>query len=397
MTGIDPLLRECHRRLSTGAPVSKVRVDAMDRAEQDAIADLFGLPTRPAPGVSFAFDDVERAVLELTRRPLREVLEERFGPIGDARAARMSAADERAALWAWLMAHPVVRDHELFEWAADVRSTGVRGSVEATRALLERALQVLDALPSPGEPMPVFAGRVLNDTHALDADSPLSALVLRALGPSGRAAERRSTWRSVGVLDDDLSSTVLVAGVAATGDSVADRICHVGASVGQAVSLTLAAIRVGVPVLPGPRDVFVVENPAILSMACTDLGHRIPPMVCVSGWPSGAAIELLVGIRSQGHALQYHGDLDGEGLRIAEHLRAETGARPWRMSTEDYLARVAPRGAQVGRVTAASWDGMLGGAMRERGVSVLEETVWADLRGDLEASSESWPSDTDVS
>lgn len=384
MTGIDPLLRECHRRLSTGAPVSKVRVGTMDRSEQDAIADLFGLPSRPLAGASFALDDIETAVLELTGRPLRDVLEERFGLIGDERAARVSAADERAALWAWLVAHPVVRDRDLLGWAEELRTTGVRGSVEATRGLLERALQVLDALPSPGEPMPVFAGRVLNDTHALDADSPLSSLVLRALGPSARAADRRSTWRAVGVLDDELSSTVLVAGVAATGSSVADQICRVGASVGQAVSLTLAVVRSGAPVMPGPRDVFVVENPAVLSMACTELGEGIPPMVCVSGWPSGAAIELLVALRSQGHKLHYHGDLDGEGVRIAEHLCAETGARPWRMSTEDYLARVAPQGAQVGRVTEASWDVMLGGAMRARGVAVLEETVWADLRGDLE-------------
>lgn len=393
MTGIDPLLRACHRRLSTGAPVSRVRVDSMDREEQDAIADLFGLSSRPAQGASFALDDVESAVLDLFRRPLREVLEERFGPIGDARAARVSAADERAALWAWLVAHPVVRERDLADWAEEVRSTGVRGSVEATRGLLERALQVLDALPSPGEPMPVFAGRVLNDTHALDADSPLSTLVLRALGPSARAADRRSTWRAVGVLDDELSSTVLVAGVVAAGSSAADRICRVGASAGQAVSLTLAAIRTGTPMLPGPRHVFVVENPAILSMACTELGDRTPPMVCVSGWPSGAAIELLAGLRSQGHDLHYHGDLDGEGVRIAAYVCAETGARPWRMSAADYLARVGSQGAPVGRVTEASWDAMLGQVLREHGVAVLEETVWADLRGDLGASSGAQPSD----
>lgn len=386
MTGIDPLLRECHRRLSTGAPVGRVRVDVMDRAEQDAIADLFGLPARPAPGTSFALRDIEHAVLELTGRPLRAVLEARFGPIRDAKAARATAADERAALWDWLAAHPVVRERDLQGWAADVRSTGIRGSVAKTRILLERALLVLEALPSSGEPMPVFAGRVLNDTHALDADSPLSTLVLRALGQSARAADRRATWRAAGVLDDDLSSTVLVAGLIAAGSSPADRICRVGASVGQAVSLTLAVVRRGVPVLPGSCGVFVVENPAILSLACTELGDGIPPVVCVSGWPSGAAMELLVGLGSQGHELRYHGDLDGDGVRIADYVCAQTGARPWRMSESDYLSRVASNGARVGRVTEASWDAGLAGAMRERGVAVLEETVWADLRADLTSS-----------
>ncbi len=386
MTGLDPLMRECHRRLSTGAPVGRVRVDVMDRAEQDAIADLFGLPTRPAPGTSFALRDIEHAVLELTGQPLRAVLETQFGPIRDAKAARATAADERAALWAWLAAHPVVRERDLQGWVADVRSTGTRGSVAKTRILLERALLVLEALPSSGEPMPVFAGRVLNDTHALDANSPLSTLVLRALGQSAGAADRRATWRAAGVLDDDLSSTVLVAGLTAAGSSPADRICRVGASVGQAVSLTLAVVRQGVPVLPGTCRVFVVENPAILSLACTELGDGIPPVVCVSGWPSGAAMELLVGLGSQGHELRYHGDLDGDGVRIADYVCAQTGARPWRMSASDYLSRVASHGARVGRVTEASWDAALAGAMRERGVAVLEETVWADLRADLTSS-----------
>ncbi|KQT01275.1 hypothetical protein ASG23_06790 [Cellulomonas sp. Leaf395] len=104
----------------------------MDRTQQEAIADLFGLAARPAPGTSFRLADVNLAVRELTGRPLEVVLVELFGPIGDARAARASAADERAALWAWFSAHPVVRARELEDWIADVRAAGIRGSAEAT-------------------------------------------------------------------------------------------------------------------------------------------------------------------------------------------------------------------------------------------------------------------------
>lgn len=387
--GLEPLLRECHRRLSTGASVTRVRVPAMDRTQQEAIADLFGLAARPAPGTSFRLADVDLAVRELTGRPLEVVLVELFGPIGDARAARASAAGERAALWAWFSAHPVVCARGLEDWAADVRTTGIRGSTEATRALLVRALDVLEALPSPGEPLPAFAGRLLNDTHALDADTPLSGVVLAALARGhgvtrpDRTAERRSLWRTVGVLDDDLSSTVLVAGLAATGNSTADRLCRVGSDAGHAVSLTLANVRAGIPFLPGLRDVFVVENPAILAMACSEHGGAPAPMVCVSGWPSGAAIELLVGLRAQRHSLRYHGDLDGEGLRIADHVISQTGAEPWRMSAADYLAVVAAHGAPVGRMSTASWDPDLAEAMRLHGIAVLEETVWDTLRADL--------------
>lgn len=384
--GLEPLLRECHRRLSKGTVVTRVRVGSMDRAQQDAVADLFGLAARPAPGASFPLTSVDLAMRELTGRALHDVLVGLFGPIKDARSQRASAADERASLWGWLGTHDVVRARRLEAWADDLRVVGVRGSVDTTRVLLERALQVLAALPSPGEPLPVFAGRLLNDTHALDAGSALAGVVLGALAHEqglarpDRAADRRALWRSVGVLDDELSSTVLVSGLAATGSAPADQMCRVGVDTGQAVSLTLAAVRAGVPVLPSPGDAFVVENPAILALA-----SALPAaVVCVSGWPSGAAIELLLGLRAQGHVLRYHGDLDGEGVRIAEHVIAETGAEPWRMSTQDYLTRVAAHGAPVGRVTEASWDPELAGAMRLHGVAVLEETVWEDLRGDLD-------------
>jgi Protein of unknown function C-terminus (DUF2399) len=74
--------------------------------------------------------------------------------------------------------------------------------------------------------------------------------------------------------------------------------------------------------------------------------------------------------------VRYHGDFDGEGVRIAGYLGAETGATPWRMSADDYRSHVADHGAPVGRVTEAPWDEGLAPVMIDRGVAVLEETVW---------------------
>ena len=142
-------------------------------------------------------------------------------------------------------------------------------------------------------------------------------------------------------------------------------------------------MRDGVPTVRAVGDVWVVENPAVLALALDEFGAGVPAMVCCSGWPSTAAIQLLDGLRGAGHPLWYHGDLDGEGVRIAAHVIATTGARAWRMSATDYLANVAERGAGVGRVTPAPWDDALAPAMLERGIAVLEETVWPDLRHDL--------------
>lgn len=102
------------------------------------------------------------------------------------------------------------------------------------------------------------------------------------------------------------------------------------------------------------------------------------------GWPSGAGIHLLRALDAAGQILRYHGDLDGDGVRIAAYVMAKTGATPWRMSAVDYrTAAAAPAGPPVGRVSAAPWDEKLGAAMAERGVAVVEEWTSAVLLKDL--------------
>ncbi|RPF21755.1 TIGR02679 family protein [Myceligenerans xiligouense] len=387
--GLQPLLRECHRRLSTGKAVTSVRLGSVDRAQQGAIADLLGLVSLPAAGARIRLDDVATAVEQLTRRSFTESLSALYGPIGDQAADRERAADARAALWTWLHDHSVVRTLDLEPWTREVEASGVRGSIDTMRASLESALLVLGTLPSPGESLPVLAGRTLNDTHALDPGTSVSSLVLGALAVrSGlprprRNADRRALWRTVGVVDDALSSTVLVAGIPAIGNAPADRTCRLGHEDGRAIVLTLADLYAGAPTLARLATVWVVENPAIISLAMADLGSEVPPMVCTAGWPSSAALLLLTSLARSGNLLRYHGDLDGDGIRIAAHVIDATGAIPWRMSVHDYRQHVEGRGARVGRVTPAPWDPDLAPALREHGVAVLEETVWDTLRSDI--------------
>jgi uncharacterized protein (TIGR02679 family) len=147
--------------------------------------------------------------------------------------------------------------------------------------------------------------------------------------------------------------------------------------------VTLAQLRGAAELAAGPA-VHVVENPSVLAMAVRRFGTACPPLVCPSGWPSTAAILLLRALRGAGGELRYHGDLDGEGLRIAAYVIDKAGAVPWRMSTVDYLDAVGDRGPPVGRVTEAPWDPDLAPALAHRGVSVPEERVASLLLDDLE-------------
>ncbi|MFF7838354.1 TIGR02679 family protein [Streptomyces ossamyceticus] len=394
---LRPLWDTLHSRLSSGRPVTRVRLGPLDDTQREALADLLGLDRLPDARPSIALTRLEDAVTELTGRTVREVVTALVGPLGDRAGERRRRQDERAELWTWLAEHETVRAQPvLSDWAASCRAAGVvAGSAEHTRRLLTDALKVLAELPGRAEPLPVFAARVLSgQAHALDDGTPLSALVLRALAtlydtvPPQSAVERRALWTRAGVADDELSATVLVGGLRVAGDGLLARVATACAEAGQAASLTLAHVRYpGEFILaeaPVPV-VHVVENPSVLALALRRFGSCCPPLVCTSGWPNSAAIQLLRMLADQGAALRYHGDLDGEGIRIAAYVLDKTSARPWRMTAADYRAAVArnPRGPQPGRITEAPWDFELAEVMAEHGVAVVEELVAEALLADL--------------
>ncbi len=215
--------------------------------------------------------------------------------------------------------------------------------MSTTRNTLTDALRTLSELPGRGEPLPVFATRVLNDSHALDDGTRLSGLVLRALAAlydtaaPESASERRALWARAGIADDALSTTVLTAGLRPTGDGPVARAVTTYSRAGHATHLTLAQLRTPGELHFPPTAVHITENPSILALALRRFGPACPPLVCTSGWPNSAVLLLLRHLAEAGAPLRHHGDFDGEGLRITAHVLAKTPATPWRMSASDYL------------------------------------------------------------
>jgi uncharacterized protein (TIGR02679 family) len=383
---LAPLWLALHTRLSSGRPVSRVRLGPLDVPQQEALADLLGLARLPGEQPSVSLSDIEAAL----GAGVRDVVSRLVGPIGDRAGDQERARAERTDLWDWVAHHPVVlAQPALADWAAALRRGGlIGGSVPCTRDVVGRALAVLAQLPAAGMPLPVFADTVLGDPHALDEDSRCAGLVLRALAliydlaPPADAVQRRALWERAGIADDELSSTVLAAGLRTVGDGVVNRVLRLCAEAGQATALTLQQLRKADLTGSGIDEVWVVENPSLLALALARFGADAPPLVCTSGWPSSAGILLLQRLCSAGALLRYHGDFDGEGLRIAANVVARTGARPWRMSSGDYLDAVAD-GPPVGRVTPVPWDDELAGHLIRVGRSVPEERVATALLDEI--------------
>lgn len=391
---LAPLWRAVHERLSSGRPVNQVRVGPLADEHRSALADLLGMSQFPAEYATISLSRLDQVLQDAIGIGIRDVVTELVGPVGDRAGDRLRCAAERAELWTWLQEHPVITAQPvLASWVAAVRQAGlVGGSVPRTRDELRQALRVLAALPASGVPLPVLADEVLHDSHGLDDGTRCAGLVTRALSTiyevpvPADAQQRRALWERAGVADDELSSVVLATGLRPLGDDPASQILRVCADAGHAASLTLGQIRATAWTLGLPGLIWVFENPSVLALALVRFGPRCPPMVCTSGWPSSAGILLLQKLDAAGCRLRYHGDFDGEGIRIAANVLARTNATPWRMSTTDYRSALddLPAGPPVGRVTEAPWDENLATALRDNGITVSEERVASRLFDELE-------------
>ena len=108
---------------------------------------------------------------------------------------------------------------------------------------------------------------------------------------------------------------------------------------------------------------------------------------------------MLSRLGAAGQRLHYHGDFDGEGIRIGAYVMLKSGAQPWRFGAADYVSALSalsmPEGRRVGaaasgssqvavgRLSTAPWDPALTEALARSGDAVAEEEVLDDLILDL--------------
>ena len=374
------------RGLSLGG--TPLTLKGLTDEEADAIAGLLGV-RRPTAGTL----RVSLATLDRTLRSsavglgLLDVLSELGGPLVDRRALKGEHQAHRARQWADLAAHPSVRgDPGLGAWLEHVRTTGLarRLAGDGDANAVSNALDVLAAVEgSPGRHrLAVLAADVTGDAHALDRGKPVGTLAVHALSwLAGRpypqdAADWRRTWSDAGVACDDLSCDVLV--------------LNLPGSPAEPLRLTLRRASTWRAPAAACRVVYVSENPAVVAAAADHLGDRSPPVMCLDGMPSTAALVLLDALVLAGADIRYHGDFDWRGLAIAGVLsRKIASARPWRFSASDYraaLRRGLPTVPLSGRPSTSPWDTALAPAMERAGLAVYEEQVIDNLLDDLARS-----------
>lgn len=383
---LAPLWDALARRMGASPrPVRRVRLTGLALATREALAGLLRLPRLPPTDITVQTDRVARAY-GLDDAGLRRLVEELRGPLGDRAGCRDQAEAARRDAAAGLAQRADSVDRALTGWARG-QAVAVDGDLSGQVAAVEAVLDVLaDLDPGAPAPLPVVAAQRLGDPHALDHDCRLGRLLTSALAARAGmdefagATARRGLLRDAGLVDDELSSTVLAYRLPAEAS-------HPAAAFGdEVISLTLGQLRRR-PVSVGRRGrVLVVENPSVIAAAAL---RDVPwPVVCTAGVPSVAALTLLAQLRDGGCRLDVHADFDPAGLRIVDSLERR-GARPHRMTAAAYLAAVSASGglprahARVAvaadQVPDTAWDPALAAAMRAHGLAVYEEQVLDSL------------------
>lgn len=389
-----PLVDELAHRFSAGdTPVTITLPDA-PHDTQRAVADAFGLDKLPAPPIRLRVDRLLVALHLASVSDLRAVVETLRGPLPDRRTEREADRAARSHLWAWLTheAHAIPlfgADASADAWVDAQRTAGVRGGLALHRRRLEQAVDVLRALPADGISLAVLADRHAAGPHALDRGRALAAVVLDGIAiATGNdrlfdAESVRALWESVGVVPDQLSSTVLTLGLRGDDDSSVGQFLAAAAALAEPVVLTLAQLRRWPrPPLERPQCAFVFENPSVIAEAARDAWAG-PPLICSSGRPTVAVLTLVRQLRSNGATVYQHADFDPAGIAITAWLADRAGTTPWQMTSDAYRQGVRSAGAIRfdDTVPDTPWNPPLKEAMNGEQVAVYEESLTHLLPG----------------
>lgn len=368
------------RQLVTGRIV-------VDLGDLDVIArERFGLPGGIVEACESA---LSRRLVDLPSQRARQ-RQVRDEPLEHMRA--MSTSWPERPVW-------------VSEWIEDVARNGLLARAPQPLATAEQAVRLVGMLTTADgldAPRPTrigrneLAARYCGDAHGLDEGSVLAAIVMRGLAhslsrPAPRSApERRDLWGIFEVDPDTVSITVLSTGLRFDSDDPLALRLDLAASHQDPVHLTARNVLALADLQPATTEVLVCENPRILEAAAEHLRPH-QGVVVTMGNPARVVIDLLGLLARGGCRLDYHGDFDWAGLTIAARVMKATGARPWQMQAEDYLAAVVDRRgvAQLEGAPAPSpWDPDLADAMVDVGLAIHEEALLPRLVCDWSRHSE---------
>lgn len=219
---------------------------------------------------------------------------------------------------------------------------------------LELAADMINALPifeNKMEHLAIFASRVTGNPHAFDAGTISGSLLYRLIKHINKAhqivlpanavfpsLQKHRSYLSVGLMLDQVSNYMMFYGISATKN---DGTVHSGiegfGKEKDMVQIPLAVLVKCEKIECPNQRIRIVENPSIFSLLCAKATGEEAYM-CMNGQPRFSALLSLDLLAKSDTKIYYAGDIDPEGLLIAQKLKEyyQGSFEYWHMTESDY-------------------------------------------------------------
>lgn len=207
-----------------------------------------------------------------------------------------------------------------------------------------KGIMFLERLENQKIRLAVLSAEITNNPHYFDKENVAGKLLIAALRfihhtiDSNNAEETLELYYLSGIKPDDISSFTTLYGISLYTEAGIHKAYEYFMEQKESYVVTLSNLSSITRVDSRNKKVFIFENQMVFSHMCESLRELPVSLLCTSGQMKTASLLLIDFLCVSGCTLYYSGDIDPEGLGIADRIitRHPENIVPWRMAVEDY-------------------------------------------------------------
>lgn len=201
------------------------------------------------------------------------------------------------------------------------------------------------------ERLPLFAQRTTGNPHYFDQDKTAGKLLIHCMyvdqlqndagmfeqGMPKSSEEVNELFAQYGLMKDDLWSFVTCSGLLAEDENGIHPVWQAAATTNTVLNIPIKELLKLIKIRPVKGNkVWVVENSGVCSTIIDEV--KSAPIICTHGQFRSASWVILDLLAGSGYFIHYSGDLDPEGILMAQRLknRHPKNVSLWRMDKESY-------------------------------------------------------------
>ncbi|MDD2484306.1 MAG: TIGR02679 domain-containing protein [Eubacteriales bacterium] len=376
-------------------------------AEREALRSLMG-QSFDDETVKFRMSEFERALQETKYRgiSLQELLETYFNEtlvtnknerrlktearrdfvasIRDELAAQNESKYANASRWIEKAVCEKKYGYGLMLAEYDKQGESIRGTISKVC----EAIAFLQSIEKNKIRLAVLSAVITSNPHFFDRKNIAGKLLISALSFMN---EQEYPQDAEGILElyylsnikpDDLSSYTTVYGINLYTEEGLHKSYETFIEKNEAYVVTLSNLNRIVKADCKSRQVFIFENQMVFSHMCESLAGMPVAMICTSGQMKTASLMLIDLLCKEGCVLYYSGDIDPEGIGIADRVIARDPEHiiPWRLDKEDYMLSISDEkldGSRIKKLEKVRDHRLLGAveALREKKRAAYQELL----------------------